>query len=81
MFYNPHRDSRQTLPSATEALRLYGRATRDNESAANTNIQATGIGCGEESRPCPHGGVGVSHRGLLEHLVGPREKGRGNGDA
>ena len=31
-------------------------------------------------RPCPHRGVGVSHRGSLDHLVGPLEKGWGNGE-
>ena len=36
---------------------------------------------GEVSLPCPQSGVDVSHHGSLDHLVGPLEKGRGNGEA
>src|SRR5215831_7182124 len=36
---------------------------------------------GEVSRPCPQSGGGVSHRGSPDHLVGPLEKGWGNGEA
>ena len=36
---------------------------------------------GEESRPCPHRGGGVSRRGSANHLVRLEEEGRGNREA
>ena len=36
---------------------------------------------GEESRPCPHRGGGVSRRGSSNHLIDLEEKRRGDGEA